>query len=113
MSQEQEAQEGGSGQTITVPSEQAINRMLQEGIHEALEALVKQEHRLRWFHFMHLPDDLRDISSHFAECAVRVVTFTIASTERSECLRQLLYAKDAAVRAMLETKGRAPFASKA
>lgn len=60
---------------------------------------------LRYFEFEHLPDDLRAVSRHFAVLAKWVDDELSAGAEKSTALRKLLEAKDAAVRAALETRG--------
>jgi hypothetical protein len=54
---------------------------------------------LRYFHYAHLPDDLRKVSGPFCDMAKRVVERLPRNAERSVALRKLLEAKDAAVRA--------------
>lgn len=56
---------------------------------------------LRFFHYAHLPPNLRHVSGPFCELASRVITMTPRNAERTVALRKLLEAKDCAVRAML------------
>jgi hypothetical protein len=56
---------------------------------------------LRYFHYAHLPQKLRDASSPFCDLARHIVETTPRNAERTVALRKLLEAKDAAVRAML------------
>lgn len=56
---------------------------------------------LRFFHYAHLPEKLRDRSRPFCELANLIIQSTPRNAERSVALRKLLEAKDAAVRAAL------------
>lgn len=56
---------------------------------------------LRYFGTDHLPPNLAQVSSKFATLAEDVVRFLPRSPERTVCLRHLLDAKDAGVRAVL------------
>ena len=57
---------------------------------------------LKFFKFDHLKDEsLRSMSKHFAQLAAIVVLKAPNSAERTYALRQLLLAKDGAVRACL------------
>ena len=58
---------------------------------------------LKYFAYAHLPARLQEISRPFGELAELVVAQTESSTEQSACLRKLLEAKDAAVRALLSS----------
>jgi hypothetical protein len=60
---------------------------------------------MRFFHYAHLPDALREISKPFAELALLLVSTLPASAERTAGLRKLLEAKDCAVRAALPVAG--------
>jgi hypothetical protein len=60
---------------------------------------------LRWFDNSHQPPDLAEVSEWFAELAGRLVADLPSSRERSAALRNLLQAKDAAVRAAVERRG--------
>lgn len=60
---------------------------------------------MRFFHYAHLPDGLREISKHFAELALMMVNTLPPSAERTAGLRKLLEAKDCAVRASLPVAG--------
>lgn len=53
---------------------------------------------LRYFHYAHLPPQLRGTSQMFCEMALYVVTTLPRNAERTVALRKLLEAKDAAVR---------------
>jgi hypothetical protein len=56
---------------------------------------------LRYFHYAHLPDKLRDASQPFCNLARHIIDNTPRNAERTVALRKLLEAKDAGVRAML------------
>lgn len=80
-------------------------------------ANANTEHILQFFAYSHLPPHLRDVSRPFCHLANAIVkgdnvpesgTVTIGgplprNPERTEALRKLLEAKDAAVRALLAT----------
>jgi hypothetical protein len=59
---------------------------------------------LRWFACDHLPSHLRQVSQLFEELASLLCDLTDAGPERTVALRKLLEAKDAAVRARLESE---------
>lgn len=59
------------------------------------------ERSLRWFRFSQLAPPLRIVSGRFAFVALTMVQTQPPSAERTECLRWLLLAKDAAVRCAL------------
>lgn len=61
---------------------------------------------LRWFDFAHLPDDLQETSRVFHGVAGFLVATLPRCAERTVALRKLLEAKDAAVRAATERRGR-------
>lgn len=54
---------------------------------------------LRFFHYAHLPDQLKAVSRPFCELAASIIQQLPRNAERSVALRKLLEAKDAAVRA--------------
>ena len=54
---------------------------------------------LQFFEYSHLRDDLQRVSKPFSELAHWVDTHLPSNAERSSCLRKLLEAKDAGVRA--------------
>lgn len=56
---------------------------------------------LRYFHYAHLPESLREVSEPFCRLAGLLVDRLPRNAERSVALRKLLEAKDAAVRANL------------
>ena len=56
---------------------------------------------MRYFEFDHLPDHLQEISKKFYDLAWMVDESLLPSEEAEVCLRKLLEAKDAAVRAAL------------
>lgn len=58
---------------------------------------------LRFFRYSHLPQPLQDISSTFCGLAAFIVGALPRNAERSVALRKLLEAKDAGVRACVET----------
>lgn len=57
---------------------------------------------LRYFEYHHLPRKLQQVSRHFAVLADVVLDTVPDGPEKTFCLRQLLLAKDAAVRAALD-----------
>lgn len=57
---------------------------------------------LKYFAFAHLPPALQVVSSPFCVLATMLDETLPESAEKSSCLRYLLIAKDAAVRAALE-----------
>lgn len=56
---------------------------------------------LRFFNYDHLPDKLRVVSYPFFKLAWKMTKELPDNAERDVCLRKLLEAKDAAVRAAL------------
>lgn len=66
---------------------------------------MDEEPLMRWFTYAHLPDRLREVSRQFHRLAVHVVEAIAPGEERSVCLRKLIEAKDAAVRAAIEAQG--------
>ena len=58
---------------------------------------------LKWFEYGHLCDELKETSRLFGDLAHELVAFIPRSAERTVALRKLLEAKDAAVRATLES----------
>ena len=60
---------------------------------------VDNEPMLRYFGYDHLHPDLQQVSRHFFDLAHFVCGELPRSAERTVCLRKLLEAKDAAVRA--------------
>lgn len=59
-------------------------------------------HVLKYFEYDHLPEHLQEISSPFSELAEKIALKAPNSQETTVCLRKLLEAKDAAVRASLD-----------
>lgn len=57
-------------------------------------------HVLQFFRYDHLPENLQIVSKPFAELA-GIVAAQSSNQETTICLRKLLEAKDAAVRAVL------------
>ena len=57
---------------------------------------------MRYFEFSHLPAKLQQVSRHFYTVADIVKNTVPAGPEKTVCLRKLLEAKDAAVRAALD-----------
>lgn len=57
---------------------------------------------MRYFEFAHLPQKLQQVSRHFYTVADIVRNTVPDGPEKTFCLRQLLLAKDAAVRAALD-----------
>lgn len=60
-------------------------------------------HILKWFESDHLPPELREVVEPFQALATNVDTELGDGAEKATCLRKLLEAKDAAVRAKLES----------
>jgi hypothetical protein len=56
---------------------------------------------LRFFHYQHLPEKLREISQPFCQLAMALIEVLPRNAERTVALRKLLEAKDCAVRASL------------
>lgn len=59
---------------------------------------------LRFFKYDHLPEDLQDVSTRFAELAHWIHHALPPGAETTTALRKLLEAKDCAVRAALPMK---------
>lgn len=57
---------------------------------------------MRYFEFLHLPPKLQHVSRHFYTVADTVRNTVPDGPEKTVCLRKLLEAKDAAVRAALD-----------
>jgi hypothetical protein len=62
---------------------------------------MSKDRMLQFFTYDHLPALLKEGSQPFCELAQRVVEHYPMNPERTVCLRKLLEAKDAAVRALL------------
>lgn len=60
-----------------------------------------REHIEQFFDYMHLPAHLQEVAAPFAQLARMVVATLPRNPERTVCLRKLLEAKDAAVRARI------------
>lgn len=60
---------------------------------------IARDDILRFFHYAHLPDVLKSRSKPFCDLARLIIDTTPRSAERTVCLRKLLEAKDAEVRA--------------
>ena len=60
-------------------------------------------HIMRYFVFSHLPAKLQDVSESFSDIAWEMEAALPPGPEKSTALRKLLEAKDAAVRAALDT----------
>ncbi len=65
---------------------------------------MENERMLRWFEYAHLPAGLQKASKPFSVLAHGIVAMVAPGPERTVCLRKLLEAKDAAVRALMEQK---------
>lgn len=65
------------------------------------DAHVAMDPVLQFFRYAHLPDHLQPISAIYAEAAIRTVERVPRNAERTVALRDLLRAKDGAVRAAL------------
>ena len=61
------------------------------------------EHVLKYFDYRHLPAHLAEVSEDFYHLAVKTAQRNPDSQETTVALRKLLEAKDAAVRAKLES----------
>ena len=61
---------------------------------------MTQNRLLQFFSYTHLPSELQDVSKPFCELAEKVAAGE-GNPEQTVCLRKLLEAKDAAVRARL------------
>ncbi|WWT39926.1 hypothetical protein [Microcystis phage Mwe-JY08] len=59
------------------------------------------EHIMQFFAYSHLPPHLQAVSRPFGELAEKIVADLPRNPERTEALRKLLEAKDAAVRALV------------
>lgn len=66
---------------------------------EFTEAEIGNDPILRFFHYAHLPERLREVSAPFAGMARQMIDRLPRNPERSVGLRKLLEAKDCAVRA--------------
>lgn len=62
------------------------------------------EHVLKFFAYAHLPDNLQRISKPFCDLASTVAESAPNSRETTVALRKLLEAKDAAVRAVIDSE---------
>jgi len=72
-------------------------------IEAALDARVREGHEdLRWFRFSHLHPHVAAVSARFAGVAVTLPALA-AGRQRDEAVQRLIEAKDAAVRAALDT----------
>ncbi len=58
---------------------------------------------LQFFTYAHLPEHLQNASKPFCELARHIVDTLPRNAEQTVALRKLLEAKDAAVRAVIET----------
>ena len=63
------------------------------------------ENLLRYFEFAHLPDHLQAVSGEFHKLAHLMAEKLPDGPETTVCVRKLLEAKDAAVRAALPHEG--------
>lgn len=66
---------------------------------------MSEERMMKWFEYAHLPAHLQVVSCKFYELAQGVCENIEPGPERTVCLRKLLEAKDAAVRAKLSPGG--------
>lgn len=57
---------------------------------------------LRYFHYAHLPERLKEASAPFCQLALRVARTLPRSAERTVALRKLLESMDAAVRTLVQ-----------
>jgi hypothetical protein len=81
---------------MSLPVDPLCSSLLEAAIEEHPHVAI-----LKYFRFAHLPPALGDVSSIFAEAALRIVELVPPSAEFTVALRKLLEAKDAAVRAAL------------
>lgn len=65
---------------------------------------MADERVLKWFQYLHLPPALQETSKQFHDLAIFVASSVNPGPERSISLRKLLEAKDAAVRAKMDTE---------
>ena len=66
---------------------------------------MDEDRMLKWFEYKHLPERLQSVSSKFWDAACAIVAMVEPGPERTVCLRKLLEAKDAAVRAAVHPGG--------
>lgn len=64
-----------------------------------------EEQMMKWFAYRHLPIKLQDVGKRFHSLAKELCDLLEPGTERTEALRKLLEAKDAAVRATVVPGG--------
>ena len=87
------------------------------GIHPAPHHFTAEEIQtdpiLHFFHYAHLPVNLQASSRPFCDLAHHLIVTLPRNAERSVALRKLLEAKDAAVRANVDTQTRIELGSKA
>lgn len=60
---------------------------------------IRSDEILRFFYYAHLPEVLQQRSKPFCDLARLIIDTTPRNAERTVCLRKLLEAKDAGVRA--------------
>ena len=84
------------------------NNGIHPGPREFAPEVIAADPILRFFHYDHLPTELRAISAPFCGLAGTIIGACPRSAERTVALRKLLEAKDCAVRAMLEGKPTKP-----
>lgn len=58
---------------------------------------------IKWFHHLHLPENLRPIAHDCQELAIKMDNELTESAEKTAGLRKLLEAKDCFVRAKIES----------
>lgn len=63
---------------------------------------IESDPILRYFHYTHLPEPLREVSARFCRLAGYVVATLPRNPERTVALRKLLEAKDCAVRTLVK-----------
>lgn len=66
---------------------------------------MEQDRMLKWFEYQHLPHHLKEVSEIFHAAATRLTEMVEPGPERTVALRNLLLAKDAAVRAKVHPGG--------
>jgi len=63
--------------------------------------MPKKHYLFQFFNYSHLPENLKEVSQHFAVIAKLIDVDLPDNPEKTTALRKLLEAKDCAVRAVL------------
>jgi F420-0:gamma-glutamyl ligase-like protein len=69
---------------------------------EFTQTQLESDEILRFFHYAHLPEPLREVSAQFCRLAGYVVATLPRNPERTVALRKLLESKDCAVRTLVK-----------